>query len=146
MVGFWRIVIFFVWCHDTMAFCGTCWVIPPPAHLSHQMHFLFRYSFVCFDVNFSTGWRLEAFLLFFSRWCYSTSFWFLLPELPLTVFEDLHVAPSSTSIQGVTSTLVVALCASGGHWCLAVAGVPAVTGFTAGDTGMADASAASKIR
>ena len=29
----------------------------------------------------STGWELEDFLLFSSRWCYSTSFWFLLLEL-----------------------------------------------------------------
>ena len=65
--GFWRIV-FPLWCHWTVAFWGVCWVILLPMPSLSQTHFLFKYSFVCFDLNFPTVWRLAAFLLFFLVW------------------------------------------------------------------------------
>lgn len=69
--------------------------------------------------------------MFFSRWHYSASFWFLLSQLLLPTFEDLHVPPSIASVQGVAETLVVAAATSEGHGCLAVAGVTVITGFAA---------------
>lgn len=62
----------------------------------HAMNIsLIRQRCVCFDSNKSTGWELESFLLFFSRWHYSTRFWFFLPVLPLAISENLHFLPSS---------------------------------------------------
>ena len=52
-------------------------------HLKYQTPFLFIKGFAYFDFNSSMGWHLEAFLLFYSRWHYSKSFWFLLPVPPL---------------------------------------------------------------
>lgn len=78
-----------------------CWHIWSSEHLSHL-------DFVYFNSNNSKGWSLQAFLLYFSRWCYSTSFCFLLPEPPLAKFESLHYPPSTTSAKVVTGTLIVA--------------------------------------
>ena len=81
------------------------------------------------------------------RWHYSAIFWFLLPELPLTIFQDWQLAslPSTAFIWGVTGTLVITACTSVDHWYLAVASVTAVAGFTTGHTGMVDTSSASRI-
>ena len=53
--------------------------------------------------------------MFFSRWCYSTSFGFLLPALPLAIFENLQFAPSTNSASAVrvAGALIVAAHASG---------------------------------
>ena len=67
------------------------------------------------DSNFPTAWTLEGFLLLFSRWHYSTSFCFLLPELPLAIFKDLHIPLSTASIWGLAGTLVVSTYPSRGH-------------------------------
>ena len=91
------------------------------------------------------AWRLEVFLSLFSRWCHIASFGVFLPELPLAIFEDLHVPPSMASLWSVASTFVIAACASGGHWCLAVDGIAVITGFAARGKRMADSSVASRI-
>lgn len=83
--------------------------------------------------------------MIFGRWCYSTSFWFLLPELSLAIFEDWHFLPSNTSTRGLASALVVSIFASRGHWCLAVASVTAVAGFASRGTDMAGISTKFKV-
>ena len=55
---------------------------------------------------------MEAFLLFSSRWHYSTSFWFFLSDLPSSyIFGSLHFPPSSLLCRGVTGALAVTACA-----------------------------------
>ena len=71
------------------------------------------YSFVVIQTIQLIG--LEVFLLFFSRWHYSASVWFLLPKLPMAIFEDLHVPLSTTSIRGVAITLITTTCTSERH-------------------------------
>ena len=53
--------------------------------------------------------------MFSGRWCYSTSFGFLLPARPLAIFENLQFAPStnSASVVRVADALIVAAHASG---------------------------------
>lgn len=76
--------------------------------------------------------------MFSSIWHYSTNFWFLFPELPLTIFESqnlphclchrCHWCFSCHSLYLQT------------HWCLADAGVTAVIGVIAMVTIMSDSS------
>ena len=52
--------------------------------------------------------------MFFSRWCYITSFEFLLPELPLAIFENWHFPSSTASLSDVfPGALIVTACAFG---------------------------------
>ena len=51
--------------------------------------------------------------MFFSRWCYSTSFWFLVPELPPAILEDLHLPSSFASARGITGSHIITACVSG---------------------------------
>lgn len=52
-----------------------------PLHLRVANTHLFRWSFVDFDSKGPTGCQLEAVLLFYSRWLYTTSFSLLLTQL-----------------------------------------------------------------
>ena len=114
-------------------------------NICHSKHFSYLSIALFVLIQTLNSWRLETFLLFFSRSCYCISFWFLLPELPLVILEDLYFPSFLASIQGVVGTLIITTCTSEGHWCLAIAGVTVVIGFATRGIGMADTSAASRI-
>ena len=115
------------------------------AHILSQTNFLLNYRLVYFESNFSIAWRLEVFLLFFSRWHYSTSFWFSYLSclwlylrictfhLPLPLFGVLLVLSSSPPAP------------LGGHWCLTITGVTVVIGSAARGKWVTVTSAASEI-
>lgn len=63
-------------------------------------------SFAYFDFNSSTGWQLEAFLVFSSRWHYSTSFWFIFSALPCGYVWEPALPPSTPSARGVSTVLM----------------------------------------
>uniref|UniRef100_A0A8D1M1N4 Ras-related GTP-binding protein n=1 Tax=Sus scrofa TaxID=9823 RepID=A0A8D1M1N4_PIG len=50
--------------------------------------------------NFNRG------LFFLCRWHYCTSFWFLLPELPLVIFESWLFLPFTASARGIQDTFM----------------------------------------
>ena len=89
-----------------------------------------------------SGLELKGFLLVSSRWRYSTNFWFLLPELPLVIFESWHFPPSTTSLRGVAWCPCCPCLCLWGHWYLSAA---SVSGIPAWGTGMASPSATSEV-
>lgn len=97
--------------------------------------FLFRYNFDCLHSNCSTSWWLVVISLFFSRWCYSTNSWFLLPRLSLAIFSVSNFYPTPPVIRCVNGNLIIAGCVSWSHWCLVATGVTAVDNFSR-DTGL----------
>lgn len=56
---------------------------PLPTHLKQGAPF---YLILTIQLN----QKLEAFLILSSRWCYSTNFWFLLPEPPQVEASTFH--------------------------------------------------------
>lgn len=76
------------------------------AHILSQTNFLLNYRLVYFESNFSIAWRLEAFILFFSRWPYSTSFWCLLPELLYLRIFMFHPLPLLFGVSPVLFSLL----------------------------------------
>lgn len=106
--GYWRIAIFFCdtvlsWFFIVFDEICLCWHIWNAYHLSYLGK-----SFAYFDSNNVTDWQLEAFLLFASRWRYSTSFRSLTCAALRLYFRSMHFAPSTPSTRGNIATNITA--------------------------------------
>lgn len=118
-----------------MVYHGGGRVVPLPCTCSSK-HFSFLGKAWSTLILSSTGWSLQAFLLFSSRWRYSTRFWFLLPALsPAVTACTFH--PSLPLPEVPQVPFCVYSCAA--------AGVTAVVGGAARVPGMVGTSVASGV-